>query len=68
MTFPTCIRVAAVVGTILTLVNHGSVLVGGDASLVTWLRVAVNHLVPFVVSSVGYLAPFRVSASDQTAG
>lgn len=59
VTFRTCVRVAIVVGTILSAVNQGSVIVGGDASAVTWLRVSVNYLVPFVVSSIGYLAPFR---------
>jgi len=58
-TFPTCARIAVVVGTILTVVNQGSVIAGGDASVVTWLRVGVNYLVPFVVSSIGYVAPFR---------
>jgi hypothetical protein len=59
VTFPTCARVALVVGTILTIVNQGSVIVGGDATVATWMRVAVNYVVPFVVSSIGYLAPFR---------
>lgn len=59
VTFRTCARVALVVGTILTIVNQGSVIVGGDASPVTWVRMGVNYLVPFVVSSIGYLAPFR---------
>lgn len=59
VTFRTCARVAVVVGTILTLVNQGSVILAGDASVATWIRVAVNYLVPFIVSSIGYLAPFR---------
>jgi len=59
VTFPTGARVALVVGTILTIVNQGSVLIGGDATVATWLRIGVNYLVPFVVSSIGYLAPFR---------
>ena len=62
VTFHTCIRVAAIVGVILTLVNQGSVIAGGDATAVTWVRVGVNFLVPFLVSSVGYLAPFRQRA------
>ncbi len=66
-TFHTGIRVAATVGTILTVVNQGSVIVGGDATVATWIRVAVNYLVPFIVSSVGYLAPFRVRRRDQSA-
>jgi hypothetical protein len=59
VTFRTCARVALVVGTILTLVNQGSVILGGDATPATWVRVGVNYLVPFIVSSIGYLAPFR---------
>ena len=69
VTFPTCARVALVVGTILTVVNQGSVIVGGDATVATWVRVGVNYLVPFIVSSIGYLAPFRCPPEvDQTDG
>jgi len=64
VTFRTCVRVAIVVGTILTAVNQGSVIVSGDASAVTWARVGINYLVPFVVSSVGYLAPFRCRSGE----
>lgn len=59
-TFRTCIRVAAVVGTILSAVNQGAQIVGGEATAATGIRIAVNYLVPFLVSSIGYLAPFRV--------
>lgn len=38
--------VALVVGTILSLVNQGSVVLGGEASWLTWLRVGVNYLTP----------------------
>ena len=66
VTFDTGIRVAFVVGTILTLVNQGSTIVRGDASVVTRVRVGVNYLVPFLVSSVGYLAPFRGRGDSQS--
>ncbi len=62
VTFRTGARVAVVVGTILTAVNQGAVIVGADATVVTWIRVGVNYVVPFVVSSIGYLAPFRCRA------
>lgn len=39
-------RVALVVGTILSAVNQGSVILGGDATGVTWTRVVVNYLRP----------------------
>jgi hypothetical protein len=41
--------VAVVVGTILSAVNQGDVLLGG-AGPGTWVRVAVNFLVPFCVA------------------
>jgi len=52
-------RVAVVVGTILSAVNQGSLIVAGDATAATWIRVAVNYLTPFVVTSIGYLAGCR---------
>ncbi|MFN0090533.1 MAG: nitrate/nitrite transporter NrtS [Acidimicrobiales bacterium] len=60
VTFRTASRVSLVVGTLLSIVNQGSVILGGDATLLTAVRVAVNYLVPFTVASIGYLAPFRV--------
>lgn len=60
VTFNTCARVALVVGTILSVVNQGAVIANGDATSMTWVRVAVNYLIPFLVSSVGYIAPFRL--------
>jgi SAM-dependent methyltransferase len=54
--------VAAVVGTVLSLVNQGSVIAGGAATSGTWVRVAVNYLVPFLVTSIGYLSGRRVRA------
>ena len=60
VTFRTCSRVALVVGTILSVVNQGAVIASGDANRMTWVRVGVNYLIPFLVSSVGYIAPFRL--------
>jgi hypothetical protein len=64
VTFPTAIRVALVVGTILSVANQGSVIAGGDATPASWVRVGVNYLVPYLVSSIGYIAPFRVRRHD----
>jgi hypothetical protein len=60
-TCPTAAKISLVVGTVLTLANQGAVLVAGDISAATWARVAVNYLVPFLVSSIAYLAPFRTT-------
>lgn len=58
-TFRTASKIAVVVGTLLTIVNQGSVIVSGDATLATWLRTAANFLIPYTVASIGYLTPFR---------
>lgn len=54
-------RIALVVGTILSLINQASVIFGGDATAATWLRVGANYLVPFCVSSLGFLSATRRS-------
>lgn len=48
-------RIALVVGTLLTLVNQGALILDGDATTVTWLRCAANFLIPLVVSNLGLL-------------
>ncbi len=58
-TFRTGVAVASVVGTFLSGVNEGAVIASGHLDLSTWARIATNYMVPFVVASVGYLAPFR---------
>jgi len=58
-TLRTGVVVASVVGTVLSSVNEGTVIASGHLEASTCLRVATNYIVPFVVASVGYLAPFR---------
>ena len=53
------IRIALVVGTLLSLINQGTVVFGGRANAVTWVRVLANYLVPFCVSSIGFLSATR---------
>ena len=59
VTFRTASKIALVVGTLLTAINQGAVIVGGDATVATWLRAVANYLTPYTVASLGYLAPFR---------
>lgn len=58
-TFRTAAKIAAIVGTLLTTVNQGSVIVAGNATLATWIRTAANYAIPYTVASIGYLTPFR---------
>jgi len=58
-TLRTGLVVASVVGTLLSLVNEGATLSSGHIDVSSWLRIATNYVVPFLVSSIGYLSPFR---------
>ena len=53
------IPIALIVGTVLSLVNEGGILFGGHPGGTTWAKVAANFLVPFCVSSTGYLTAVR---------
>ena len=67
VTYRTASRVALVVGTILSAVNQGTLIANGNAVATTWVRVAINYAVPYTVASIGYLSPFRVAKSQETA-
>jgi len=50
---------AAVVGTVLSMVNQGNIILEGHATMNTWARVTVNYVVPYLVSSIGWLSARR---------
>ncbi len=50
------VPIALVVGLVLTAINQGAVIVGGDATAATWVRCGLNFVVPFVVSNLGLLS------------
>lgn len=43
----------------LSVVNQGYLIADGAATAGTWIRVAVNFLVPYVVASIGCLSGRR---------
>jgi len=51
----TC-SIAVVVGLVLTAINHGDTILGGDAGAGTAIKAALNFVVPFIVSNLGLLA------------
>jgi hypothetical protein len=53
------VRIALVVGVVLTLINQADVIIRGDATAVTWIKAAGNFVVPFIVSNLGLLAGRR---------
>jgi hypothetical protein len=60
---PTTLRRAAatslVVGTILTALNQGDLLLGGDANPSMWWKIPLTYLVPFLVTIWGALTRAR---------
>jgi hypothetical protein len=54
-TLRTAIPTALVVGTVLCAVNQGAILINGQTTTGTWVRMIINYVVPFVVASIGYL-------------
>ena len=57
------ITIALIDGTLLTLINLGDRLSTGDLDTVTLGRIAANYAVPWIVSSVGYIAARRASVA-----
>jgi hypothetical protein len=50
------LRLAVIVGLVLALINQGTVILGGQATTGTWVRCALNFVVPFLVSNAGLLS------------
>jgi hypothetical protein len=50
------IRIALVVGLLLTAVNQLDVILAGDATAATWAKCCLNFVVPFIVSNLGLLS------------
>lgn len=55
----TCLPVALVVGTVLSLVNQGDAVVQGMAGGGVVLKVVANYAIPFLTSSTGALLAVR---------
>jgi hypothetical protein len=51
------IAVAAIVGTILNLINQGDALMTGDG--IVWWKLALTYCVPFLVASFGSYTALR---------
>lgn len=58
-TFKAAWPTAVVVGTVLSAANQGDAFVSGDVTTQTWLRIAFNYAVPYVVASLGFLSAYR---------
>jgi len=50
------LRIAFVVGLVLTAINQLDVILSGDATPFTWIKCVMNFAVPFIVSNLGLLS------------
>ncbi len=63
------VRAALVVGTLLTALNQGDLLLQGIFPPALWWKVPLTYLVPFLVATYGALgapAPLSVEVSDSS--
>lgn len=56
------VKIALIVGCVLTAINQLDVFLRGDATAVTFVKTGLNFCVPFVVSNLGLLAGKRAEA------
>ena len=57
------VAVALLVGTVLFAINQLDIVIGGRATPVTWLKIALTYLVPFCVANYGLLVGVRGEAA-----
>jgi hypothetical protein len=50
------LRIALVVGIVLTAINQLDVILRGDATAITFVKCGLNFVVPFIVSNLGLLS------------
>jgi hypothetical protein len=55
--------VAAVVGCVLSAINEGTRITADHAGWPTWIQVGLSFVVPFLVSSYGYLTAAQTAGS-----
>lgn len=58
-------RIALVVGCVLTAINQLDVILAGDATTLTAVKIGLNFCVPFVVSNLGVIAATRTAREPE---
>jgi hypothetical protein len=53
------LRIAALVGVVLALINHGDTLYSGQPDLSTWFKIALTFAVPYRVSTFSSVLAVR---------
>lgn len=61
----TALRVAAIVGTILALINHYDLLLGHSITLKTVIQIMLIYCVPYIVSTHGQVSARRAARTSK---
>ena len=56
------LKVALIVGSILAVVNHGDVVLSGQATATVWIKIALTFLVPYCVATFASVQAIRARA------
>jgi len=59
------LRISLVVGTVLTVINQGDVILRGDADVGVWVKIALTYTVPFCVSVYAAMAALKGDKSER---
>jgi hypothetical protein len=59
------VTVALTVGTVFFAMNQLTVVLAGNATALTWLKVALTYLTPFCMSNFGILTATRQSRESR---
>ena len=57
------LKMMAVVGCILALINHGDALLMGAMTATAWLKVALTFAVPYCVSTISSVQALRLAGN-----
>ena len=52
-------KVALLVGSILAVINHGEVILAGQATLAVWVKIVLTFLVPYCVATFASVQAIR---------
>jgi hypothetical protein len=56
------LKVAFIVGSILAVVNHGDVVLSGQATTTVWIKIVLTFLVPYCVATFASVQAIRAHA------
>lgn len=62
------LRVALVMGVVYTAVNQADIIVRGHSDVLTWIKVPLNFVTPFLVANVGLLGARQRAGGDARRG